>query len=332
MAVRKLERLPDVHPLYIDVSAHHDLGQLKGGVLVGIAGLALDRLLTEAQSDAAKTVRREFRQWTEGYTTWFEQQDDDWEDDGSPAVAVQTPGLLIPPEPPLDGDLPLRIEALQKLILAVRSVQAKHHIVLLIDSLDRVTDLDAFSTVVMSDVRALRDAGVGIVLVGPLKVLFGTHRHIADRFDHAYHLPAVDTSKLNGPAFLSEVLRLRAPSGILSEPAIADLARLSGGVLRDLIGLAQASVDEAYISGSDSVTSDHVATAADAFGRSLMLGLGADEVEVLQRVRQSGAFIQTSDKDIALLVTRRVLEYGDGHARYAVHPTIEPLLDQLATT
>ena len=39
----------------------------------------------------------------------------------------------------------------------------------------------------------------------------------------------------------------------------------------------------------------------------------------------------TSDKDVALLVTRRVLEYGEGTSRrYAVHPTIEHLLDQLA--
>ena len=36
--------------------------------------------------------------------------------------------------------------------------------------------------------------------------------------------------------------------------------------------------------------------------------------------------MQTSAKDLALLATRRVLEYGDAHARFAVHPTIEPLL------
>lgn len=335
MAVKKLEELPDVHPLYVDVSAHHDLGQLKNGVLVVIAGLTLDRLMTAAQSDAAMPVRRRFRKWADGYTTWFEQ--DYYEamenaDDYDPQhFAVAIPGELIPPEPPLDGDLPNRIQALQELILGVQSLQNKRHILLLIDSLDRVTDLDAFSEVVIHDVRALRDAGVGVVLVGPLRVLFGTHRPITDRFDHTYHVPAVDTSTENGPAFLGQVLRLRAPSGILTAPAISDLARLSGGVLRDLIGLTQSSGEEAYIAGSDSVTPEHVAKAADAFGRNLMLGLGADEVEVLQRVRQKGTFIQTSDKDIALLVTRRVLEYGEGHARYAVHPTIEPLLDQLAT-
>ena len=278
-------------------------------------------------------VRRQFRKWAEGYTTWFDEDSAEFNDPefGPPTYAVETPGVLIPPEPPLDGDLPARIQALQQLLLAVQSLQNKRRILLLIDSLDRLTDLDAFSAVVVHDVRALKDAGVGVVLVGPLEVLFGTHRPITDRFDHTYHVSAVDVSAQSGPAFLGEILRVRAPSGILSAAAISDLVRLCGGVLRDLNALTESSGEEAYIAGSDSVTPDHVATAADRFGRTLMLGLGADEIDVLQRVRQKGTFIQTSDKDIALLVTRRVLEYGDGRVRYAVHPTIEPLLDQLAT-
>ena len=75
----------------------------------------------------------------------------------------------------------------------------------------------------------------------------------------------------------------------------------------------------------------HVESAADAFGRSLMLGLGTDEINALQRLRSQSTFVPTSDKDIALLVTRRVLEYGSGVRRYAVHPTIAPLLEQLSS-
>ena len=60
-----------------------------------------------------------------------------------------------------------------------------------------------------------------------------------------------------------------------------------------------------------------------------MLGLDTEEIRVLQRVASSGAFVPTSDKDLALLVTRRVLEYGAGRTRFAVHPTIVPLLQQL---
>jgi hypothetical protein len=50
----------------------------------------------------------------------------------------------------------------------------------------------------------------------------------------------------------------------------------------------------------------------------------------LQRVRINGSVLHTSEEDLALLMTRRVLEYrGQGPVRYAVHPTIERLLAEL---
>ena len=126
------------------------------------------------------------------------------------------------------------------------------------------------------------------------------------------------------------ILRARADVAILPDDTCLQLAECSGGVLRDLITLAQAAGEEAYLAGADVITPEHVEIAADAFGRKHLLGLGPDELEVLQRVRTKGIFVQTSDKDLALLVTRRVLEYQNGRPRYAVHPTIRPLLEQLA--
>ena len=67
-----------------------------------------------------------------------------------------------------------------------------------------------------------------------------------------------------------------------------------------------------------------------AFGRTLLLGLGSDDLAKLQAVRTQGSFVPVSDKDLALLMTGRVLEYRGRRTRYAVHPTIRPLLEQLA--
>ena len=59
-------------------------------------------------------------------------------------------------------------------------------------------------------------------------------------------------------------------------------------------------------------------------------GLRPGELELLQRVRTRGSFVQTSEDDLALLMTQRVLEYRTGNQpRYAVHPTIESLLREL---
>lgn len=128
---------------------------------------------------------------------------------------------------------------------------------------------------------------------------------------------------------MTRVLRRRAEEGLLSDPGVRRTVDLSGGVLRDLISLARAAGEEAYTAGVDQVRVRHVENAGDTFGRTLMLGLDKEELSVLQRVRSAGQFIPTTDKDLALLITRRVLEYANGRSRYVVHPTIRPLLKQL---
>lgn len=73
----------------------------------------------------------------------------------------------------------------------------------------------------------------------------------------------------------------------------------------------------------------HVELAAEIFGRKHLFAIDSQQHAVLQRVRTKGTFVQTSEKDLSLLATRRVLEYTNGQARFAVHPTIEPLLAQI---
>ena len=82
--------------------------------------------------------------------------------------------------------------------------------------------------------------------------------------------------------------------------------------------------------GADRVEDEHIEVIADAFGRQLIFGLKPAEINILQRLRQTGTFVSLSDEDQALLVTRRVLEYRNGGSRFAVHPTLEPLLSQMS--
>jgi hypothetical protein len=83
--------------------------------------------------------------------------------------------------------------------------------------------------------------------------------------------------------------------------------------------------------GGETIGVHEVDSAIDSFGRKHMQGLKPEEIEVLQRVRKDGAFVQTSEDDLALLMTRRVLEYrNNGHPRYVVHPTIKKFLGEIA--
>jgi hypothetical protein len=169
-----------------------------------------------------------------------------------------------------------------------------------------------------------------VILVGPLTALYGVRRTALDRVDRTWHLPTVDVKNdAEGHAFLRGVLRARDDSGLIADAAADQLASLSGGVLRDLIALAQTAGEEAYVDGADRVEVRHVETASEIFGRKQLVAIDSQELAVLQRVRTRGTFVQTSEKDLALLATRRVLEYTNGQARFAVHPTIEPLLAQI---
>ena len=328
-----LKNIPDVQAFFIDVSQKHDLGKLQSGVLLVLAGLTLGRFVTDGSTAEVKKAQKLFNDWAHGWIEWVDDVDDYWEPPDDLEVDSRVPirhkGVLVPPQPPLRWDIKQKTEQLN--ILQQEATQHVRHIVLLFDSLDRVANLAPFAELVEQDIRAIRSIGIGVIVVGPLRTMFATDRPIAERFDYFYHQPSVDVQQdTTGQEFLIQVLRRRAEKSILPDKPLRRIVELSGGVLRDLISLARAAGEEAYTAGADVIEVSHVESSADAFGRTLMLGLDADEIEVLQRVRTQGTFVPTSDKDIALLLTRRVLEYGNGRMGYAVHPTIAPLLEQLA--
>lgn len=334
VACDRVGRLDDMRAAYVDVGQLHDLSHMNPGTLLVVAGVALARMTKDDLGPEAEHARERFSQWAFGHREWVDFEpdysEDGREDDGDYREGhfVDRAPLLSSPQKPLPWSIVEQAEAFKALAAAL--IRRFSHIVLFIDSLDRLTDPVAFATVVEGDVRALTAAGIGVVLVGPLQTMYGTHRSITDHFQHFYPQLAIDTQEdPAGSGFLIEMLRKRAGEDILTAAAGARLARLSGGVPRDLISLARAAGEEAYQRDADVVEEHHVEAAADAFGRDLLFGLSPDELNVLQRVRRKGTFVQTSDQGLSLLVTRRVLEYRNGRARFAVHPTLEPLLAQL---
>ena len=226
-----------------------------------------------------------------------------------------------------DADGPPSLESLLAALLT-----PSEHLVVLLDGLDRMRDMQAFDRAITPAMKMLNDLGVGMVVVGPLRALYGLDRTMTDSFDSIHYQPWIDTANsTDGRAFLVNVLNRRVPDDTFSPDAIRAIVGASGGVVRDLLALAQSACVEAYLGGADQVGEREAAAAIDAFGRKHMQGLRSEEIGVLQRVRNKASFVETSERDLALLMTRRVLEYRtEGRPRYAVHPTIETFLAQLA--
>jgi hypothetical protein len=301
---RRLDRLADTCALFVDVTRRHDIDKLVPGVVIVQVGLALaDAVGALGEGDEEKRgegAANALRSLAHGY----------WRDGNEESVRKASEHIAQ--------------------IVALLHARWKH-IVVLADGLDRLVDMVPFEQIVENDVRALAALGVGVVLAGPLRSLYGIDRTATQRFDDFHYQPWIDPSGAEGASFLADVLRRRLPEDALDEQGLVALVHHSGGVLRDLIALAQLACVEAYMGEPEAIGLWQADSAIDSFGRKHMQGLRPEEIEVLQRVRTKGLFVQTSDDELALLMTRRVLEYrSNGRPRYVVHPTIEPFLREMA--
>jgi hypothetical protein len=222
-----------------------------------------------------------------------------------------------------------QVERLAEFAAALRA--SGRQFVVLFDSLDRTTNRDAFTQLVDQDVAALRRCDIGVVLIGPIRSLEGFGRLEVDRFDKLHVQGPIDVAEDDaGRDFMFQVLRARVDETMLPDAEALAIVAASGGVLRDLIALAKAAGEEAYLHGADAIAMAHVDAAIDTFGRSMMVGLHKAEVDTLKHLRDGGGFVWSTDGDLSLLATRRVLEYPRRREQFSVHPTIVPLLDQKA--
>jgi hypothetical protein len=329
---RELDATGDILPMYIDVTKRHDISKLSPhSVVIQVAYDLTDKLLssefhldTNARSSVeAHKVRVSAEAFGEvlfGHDIDAFEHDPDWHD------GLEVDGILTPPDSMTKATA--RLERLLKKTLDFLTVAAPEKLLtVLLDGLDRVTDLSAFEQVIGTDIKLLGALGIGVVIVGPIRAQYGMDRTIFDQFAEVHQQPALDASTPADRDFLKMILRKRLAESELTTAGLETLVVGSGGVLRDLMSLAQSACVEAYMDGSQVISQKHAEAAIDAFGRKHMQGLRATELDSLKRLLKKGTFVETSEDDLALLTTRRVLEYrASGSSRYQLHPTIVPFI------
>lgn len=329
---------------YCDISQHHDLAApSQAGVLFALTGLLTIDAAKHSDAGIPKTGEvaaavQSIGRFAHGYVDWedpheyYQDEDEDEppHDDGLRPVVHS--GVLSKPKHKSTA-LDWRISPLighLRLLLDQHPGKGRTAIVLF-DSLDRLPQPADFKSLIEDDIQASKAAGVGIVVVGPVRFIVGPDRALTDMFDHLHFQQATDPDTEQGVAFLCEVLRRRsAQSDLLPEACLPALARASGGILRDLIALANRSAEQAYATGHARITAQDVAHASEAFGRSLALGLDDDQTKILKALAKDGSFVVRGDRELSLLETRRVLLYPNN--RWAVHPTLERLLETIPET
>jgi hypothetical protein len=328
----RINELEDIHACYVDVSLYTDISEISAGVLIAIVGVELTKLTQDIDNEYVKKYSELIHKYAYGYSE--RRKVGPLSDSlvkalsGTTEVVEYHKGILSAKS----GNSLDQQELLQAIGQLDKAANKKYgEIILLLDGLDRIGDAQNFLQLVTSDVQAISLAGIGIVLVGPLLASYGSYRDIIEQAVNSFNYQScfdVDNDP-DACAFFESILKARSYEGFIEESAMQSLIHYSGGVLRDLINLTQASIEEAYLSDSDNLQKVHVEAAMDSFGRAKLLGLSDSELEILEQLLSKNTFIPRTDEDIRLLVTGRILEYRYSQRRYVVHPTLQPLIQKI---
>lgn len=322
VACKQINEIEDTHAIYVDVSLYTDISQITSGVLTAIAGLELAKLIEDSEDKNIIQSIDSIRNLANGYT-YYHDNCYDYDPD---LISIKG---IIPKK--LEG-YGISLDLLELVSKLTKAASEKYgNIVFLFDGLDRLDDTKVFMQLVYSDAKAISSVGIGLVLVGSLTAIYGNyHDTINKSLDYFYYQPFFDVE--NDPEaynFFEKIIQNRSSEDFIEEAAIKALIRLSGGVLRDFITLTQASIEETYLSGEDKVQEQQVLKAVDSTGRNQLLGISDNELKIIKQILQTGTFIPRTDEDLRLLVRRVILEYRYPKLRYAVHPAMKPLIQQI---
>lgn len=346
MARDRINEIGDTHAVYVDASLYTDISKIQPGALIVIVGLILSKLgdneelgiffnqkaygyIEKKAIDSLEKVtnsiiaKRIFEPHSfninEGISDFLTKTKKNTQ-----YQEIKHEGILNKKTKPKTWQ-----EIVKQLRKANQSTGKKN--IILIDGLDRLNNIQTFLELVNNDIETLNESEIGVLVVGSLTVAYSESRaNIEQQFNYFYHQPCFDVSK-DGEAldFFKNVLKVRLKQqDFIDSTTKYNLINYSGGVLRDLINLTQAAIEEAYISDSDNVEENHVERAINSFGRGKMLGTTDDELKVLKTMCQKDNFIPRTQEDIQLLASQRILEYQYPKKRFAVHPTIKEFLQK----
>jgi hypothetical protein len=335
------ELLENAYVRYIDVSLSTDISKIAPGVLVAIVGVTLANLMKDSEDDAVKKDVEHIQKIAYGYTETNETLKSKRDQLGAIPLpfpkyfesdpfskTIRTfkrhPGILSPASKQQSNKL---ISAVKKLYEAAK--KEYDNVVFLFDGLDRLDDNKSFSQMIVSDMQELSAIGIGSVVVGSVRIMYEefTRSTLEQSVDYFEYKSCWDVE--NDPsayAFFESILKQRATEGFIESDAINVIIRYSGGILRDLINLTQASIEEAYLIGDENLKWIHVEKAAETFGRAKLLGLTKSDISILQEFANGRSLPPSSDDEIKLLITRRIIEYMYPERRCTVHPALQRML------
>jgi hypothetical protein len=322
-----LNELEDIKAIYVDVSLVTDISDLKSGALIAIAGLELINILGSSSSSDLKNFKEIIKKAAYGYTEYIpiDMTAMSW----SKPREVNYKGLISTENRENRESISLAFSALSQAAIST----TKKEIIFLFDGLDRLSKSKTFINSALDDVIEINKTGVGSILVGSIVIPYSERAYIAEITGYSYFLPYLDAlENVEAKQFFIEIFKVRDPENFIDQDARELLIFHSGGVLRDLMSLCQASIEEAYMDGSDLITAQHANQAILALARSKVIGLTDANINTLRKVMTEKSFSPRTSEDFDLLLTGHILEYRYPRQRFVVHPILVPLIESMAVS
>jgi Cdc6-like AAA superfamily ATPase len=326
----RLRRHDDAVNVFLDAAEFTDFSETNPGAMLAAIGLRLSSRIEKRfgePSEQVKSASVKLRKLALGTTEWQYDEAPDYEGDDY-MVPVDVPGLMKPRFP----ELKERVAEVKDLLGTVLSPFLEHdsQITVIVDGLDRLIEATRFREFAEQDLRAVRGMHVTMIVAAPLLLWYDDSRFLEDYFDVVRHIPAavIDPKK---SGFLKAILKRRGADKLMSVASMNDICRFSGGVLRDLLELAQSAAQYAYRDAEDQIGKKHVRAAIQQLGNRYLAGIGTTRRRLIRRLLRDKQFSPKNPDSKDLLVNRQVLEYSNGGREYfLVHPALVEVLPEQA--
>ncbi len=224
------------------------------------------------------------------------------------------------------------IKLIDGVVDAIRK-NIKKKVLVVIDTLDHVDHLPVFE-IFTNHWSSLSRPSVSLLIVLPLPLLHEPKfMAVADGLwsllanIKVYTGPGTDELNVEGFEFFKQVISHLAKLSLFEEDALEDLFRLSGGMIRDMIGFAgDACKFAAMENPAGKVQRRHVVRVLDerkAFFRKI---LTASDYQVLEKVRKN-PYPKGVDGIGPLLHLKAIIFYPNGEGWYGLNPAVAAILD-----
>jgi hypothetical protein len=221
-------------------------------------------------------------------------------------------------------------------------IKTSRKVLLVVMDLDKI-NLSVARGLFHDDPYALLAPNVNIIYTFPIALrrdpVFGS---VKNNFPQVERLPNISIRRKDGTPYapgldaLKDLLKRRVEARLFGNGALDELAKLSGGIPRELVKLSRIACLEARIRESSCIELRDVARAASREREEFEVRLDVQQRRRLAEVHETNAIDEDDDAHRELLQSLSLLEYRDPDAVdvpsvwYDVHPLALPLINELA--